>query len=183
MVFTMKKFKKKLFSRGWQTDSPKEDSTVVTSEVVVEPRIVARTNELLGHMNNMDVEGIMALFHPDIDVRLKENPMRGEDVVAQWQALSASFTECDFRQTTPTKLTDPKTTEVNIRFSGTHTGAPFGFGPYPAIEAKGIKCVNDPETFVFHWEDEKVVRWDLIPKGEKTGPIGLYVQIGGYPGA
>jgi hypothetical protein len=34
---------------------------------------------------------------------------------------------------------------VNITARGTHTGEPFGFGPFPAIKAKGVFCQNDPE--------------------------------------
>lgn len=84
----------------------------------------------------------------------------------------------------------PEMTEENggtkfvstVTASGTHTGAPFGVGPHPKIEATGIRCQNETNEIV-EWtvEDGKIKEMKVInPTGSlKTGPLGFYVQIGG----
>lgn len=63
---------------------------------------------------------------------------------------------------------------------GTHTGSPYGFGPYPPIAATGIRCKNDPERLEFHFDEEgKITKMVVTPSGMKTGPQGFYESIGG----
>ena len=69
-----------------------------------------------------------------------------------------------------------------VTATGTHTGAPFGIGPHPKIEATGIHCQNETGEIV-EWtvQDNKIKEMKVInPTGSlKTGPPGFYVQIGG----
>lgn len=68
----------------------------------------------------------------------------------------------------------------NIVASGTHTGAAYGFGPYPSVATTGIRCVNDPETVALHYDQNcKVKKLVVTPLGPSTGPPGFYQNIGG----
>ena len=65
--------------------------------------------------------------------------------------------------------------------SGTHTGAPYGFGPYPAIEATGRVVLNDPEeaTITIDEKTGLITNMRFVAKGCRSGPPGFYEQIGG----
>ncbi|CAB9521173.1 expressed unknown protein [Seminavis robusta] len=65
--------------------------------------------------------------------------------------------------------------------SGTHTAAPYAFGPFEPINPTGKKVVNDPEELHILVQDGKICRLDFYPMGEYTGPAGLYTQLGGFP--
>ena len=67
------------------------------------------------------------------------------------------------------------------QISGTHTGEPFSFGPFPKIPATGIRCVNDPETMILEFDSLDRVKAGYIQGsgGHLNGPPGLYMQIGG----
>lgn len=80
---------------------------------------------------------------------------------------------------------DPPTTVVtitDIRASGTHTGKPFAFGPYPAIPASNI-AVRDhaPCTDEMHIREGKIVKLLVKTQGaeDASGPGYFYNQIGG----
>merc|ERR1712187_892229 len=66
-------------------------------------------------------------------------------------------------------------------FSGTHTGKPYGYGPFPEVEAKGLKAQNDPESLTFWIEDCKIVKMKVFSHGNLCGPPGFYEQVGGFP--
>jgi hypothetical protein len=70
---------------------------------------------------------------------------------------------------------------INIRATGTHTGVPYTFGPYEAIEATGVKVQNDPEDneLTIDMETELIKNVSIIAKGPLGGPQGFYEQIGG----
>jgi hypothetical protein len=70
---------------------------------------------------------------------------------------------------------------VNLQASGTHTGTPYGFGPYPEISATGIRCKNDFEdvTITVDAQTGMILSTKFVAKGPLTGPAGLYNQIGG----
>ena len=65
--------------------------------------------------------------------------------------------------------------------SGTHTGAPFGFGPCDPIPASGAKVVCDKEEIHFTFENGKISNLQVIAFGEMTGPQGIYTLLGGFP--
>ena len=54
-------------------------------------------------------------------------------------------------------------------------------GPFPPIEATGIKCQNDPEVVEFLVDGDKIktVKVTGTEGSFKTGPHGFYHQIGG----
>jgi hypothetical protein len=70
---------------------------------------------------------------------------------------------------------------VNLQASGTHSGTPYAFGPYPEIPATGIHCKNDYEdvTVTIDAESGMILCMKFVAKGPATGPPGFYNQIGG----
>jgi hypothetical protein len=70
---------------------------------------------------------------------------------------------------------------VNLQASGTHTGTPYGFGPYPEIPATGLHCKNDFEdvTVTIDPVSGMIICMSFVAKGPMTGPPGFYDQIGG----
>jgi hypothetical protein len=70
---------------------------------------------------------------------------------------------------------------LNLEAIGTHTGTPFGIGPYPEIPATGIRCKSDYEdvTVTIDADAGIMKSMKIIAKGPSTGLQGFYDQIGG----
>lgn len=66
---------------------------------------------------------------------------------------------------------------------GTHTAAPFGFGPYVPVQASGVSIELDPEFVIFTVVSGLITEINVTPMGPSTGPPGIYQQIGGNPQA
>lgn len=75
----------------------------------------------------------------------------------------------------------PSVVKMLLVSCGTHTGADYGFGPYPPIGPSGRKVVNDPEEVHFYLEGNKICKIVIYPTGEKTGLQGFYAGPGGFP--
>ena len=130
------------------------------------------------------------LFHGDMEWHFY-NQEKKKDAVMSWDAMAeeldkifAAFPDFHFEYE-HLGAASCKTSVVvvqNIQAHGTHTGAPYALGPCEPIEAKGKKVINDPEEFYFFFIGDKIARLCVCPKGEMTGPPGLYTQIGGFPG-
>lgn len=133
--------------------------------------------------NAHDADGIMAIGTPDAKFVWGEqgqHNMEWADYVQVCKDVFASFPDINFAWSESNELNDGTVTS-KVVVSGTHTGAPFGFGPFPPIEATRIKCQNDPEYVEWIVEGNKVKQMKVVaPEGSfKTGPPGFYVQIGG----
>ena len=104
------------------------------------------------------------------------------DFLEQMQSTYASFpdyaTEWD-------EMRDSKENTVRIKnfvSTGTHTGEPFAFGPYPAMPAKGLKIRDHPVDVLVYVDKEagKIQKVRLLSKPEVTsGPAQYYIQVGG----
>ena len=70
---------------------------------------------------------------------------------------------------------------TGLEASGTHTGEPYGFGPYEKLPAEGKRFVNDKETVQVFFKDGKVARYVFLTHGRLSGPPGVYTQLGGFP--
>jgi len=131
--------------------------------------------------NAHDVDGLMAIGTPDAKFSWGEGQsMPWVDYVKECKDVFASFPDIHCEWSERSELNDGTVTS-KVVVTGTHTGAPFGFGPFPPIEATGIKCQNDPECVEWIVEGDKLKEMKVTsPEGStKTGPSGLYVQIGG----
>ena len=147
---------------------------------------VSATNDLVKCFNDRDIDGITNLvaegvvyqfFGPD-DLLQVEMPW--DTVVIEFGNAVNSFPDLRFVH----KVISCKETQegavvvVRLVTAGTHTGAPYAFAACEPIEAKGKKVVNDPEEYHYFFRDDKVHKIEVHPKGEMTGPAGLYTQLG-----
>ena len=75
----------------------------------------------------------------------------------------------------------------SVRFQivarGTHTGAPYAYGPFSPIPTTGRYLENDPEESTMYFIGDKIFKHVISPKGEgqMTGFAGFYTQLGGFP--
>jgi predicted ester cyclase len=86
----------------------------------------------------------------DCDLLFVEANMTITDFLDETLKMYYSFPDFHYHIETITERPDDNGTVVVVRgyATGTHTGAPFGFGPYPEIAAKGTRVVLDPEYVV-----------------------------------
>lgn len=135
--------------------------------------------------NSHSVTDLAAIATPDRTFEWgeegKEQSMSWADYVQVVNHVVEAFPEIYFAWSDTVELRDDTVTS-KVQVSGTHTGAPYSIGPFPPIEATGIKCQNDPEYVEIDKEGGKLKRMKVIPtKGSaKTGPPGFYLQIGRF---
>ena len=93
----------------------------------------------------------------------------------------ASFPDMKFTYKTLKEASPTQVLIDDVRFSGTHTGAPFTFAPqFPPIPTSNKFVQNDEERFVFDMtQDGKIRHLHVIALGCYTGPPGVYEQLGG----
>lgn len=104
-----------------------------------------------------------------------------QDFIDQMQITYASFPDY---HTSWEKMRDGKSkpgTVVlkNFVSKGTHTGEPYAFGPFPAIDAKGASIKDDPVSLVVSVQDGKVRSIGPQLTTGMIGPANYYTQIGG----
>ena len=133
--------------------------------------------------NARDPDAMAAILAPDfigVFGDQGQQTMGKEEYIQVSKDIVASFPDIHWEWTETQELNDGTVTSKCV-VTGTHTGAPFGFGPFPKIPANGVKCQNDPEYIEFIVEGDLVKKMKVIPaKGSfKTGPPGFYLQIGG----
>ena len=104
-----------------------------------------------------------------------------EDFADGMVEIFASFPDFRFRRHTVKASRNGTVTASNSCACGTHTGKPFGFGPFEAIEPSGKFVQNDPEDVIVSFRDGKICRYDVHSRGFMTGPAGIYSQLGGFP--
>ena len=74
---------------------------------------------------------------------------------------------------------------ADVQSTGTHTGKPFAFGPFPEIQAAGTKVFNEPERMTFLVRpckdsgELKIMRMEIEPIGNDNGYATIYEKIGG----
>lgn len=143
---------------------------------------LATSKERIRLWNEQDLYLVRELLTDDFSFCWTKMTLTRKDMVGETPSLFASFPDFQFRFAA-TKAVDEDTIVLcDVIASGTHTGAPFGFGPYDPIEASGKYVENDPEDIYIHFEGTKMRRHDLVSKGEMVGPFGMYSQLpGSFP--
>lgn len=127
-----------------------------------------------------DFDGYFTITGENVDLVFGEVKIPLKEMVEEMKNVTESFPDLSVRWN-PCRETDDGKVITTIVVSGTHTGKPYGFGPYPKIEATGIKCQNDSEEVTFTFgADDKISLIETKPLG-KFGPTGFYSQIGGFP--
>ena len=108
--------------------------------------------------------------------------VRLQDFVNQMVVVYASFPDYDSHWESVKE--DPSSGSVmikNFTSSGTHTGAPFAFGPFPPVAAQGAAIKDDPIDLHVLLNDaqDKVVAVKPVTHGAQIGPASYYAQVGG----
>lgn len=175
-------------------DASKRDHAITRSPLVTQDITIAHRAQAIVIMsspglkaqelhNSCDVAGLAAVLAPDCVFIFGEEgqeKMGKDEYMKMYKNLVAAFPDIHFAWSETNVLNDGTVTS-KVVVTGTHTGGPFGFGPFPPIAGNGIKCQNDPENFEWIVEGDKVKTARVIPtKGSfKSGPPGFYLQIGG----
>ena len=107
-----------------------------------------------------------------------EVEMLCDDFFASVRTVTDSFPDMVFKWESITPLGNSKYLIKNFTPSGTHTGAPFAFGPYPAIAATNIHA-ELPCDLHLTLRGNQVCESRISGEGELIGPPGFYVKIGG----
>lgn len=132
-------------------------------------------------MNQHNLDAMLAISDQNCNIHFEDSHMRQEDFFEEIRNLFTSFPDFGFAWN-DVQQTGPGQVEIGFfQASGTHTGKPYGFGPYPPMEAKGIAVKNDPEKVIIEVAHDMIQKVTFIATGELTGPPGVYIQIGGFP--
>jgi predicted ester cyclase len=132
----------------------KQDPTATAAKSGVQAAVPTRTpkEELVakffaGHVDHRP-DLITEVCTDDCDLSFAEAHMTIPGFLDETQKVFRSFPDFHFQIETITEQPADGTVFARVRATGTHTGAPFGFGPYPEIAAKGTRVVLDPEYVV-----------------------------------
>jgi hypothetical protein len=90
-------------------------------------------------------KSFVSLFQPKCDVCFPEAKMTVPDYQLEMDRCLLSFPNFHLGCTSDLQEQADGSVTVHVFGRGTHTGEPYGFGPFPAIPAKGVVCQNDPE--------------------------------------
>ncbi|KAL7565495.1 hypothetical protein ACA910_012233 [Epithemia clementina (nom. ined.)] len=105
--------------------------------------------------------------------------MLGKDFHESTKIAFASMPDFKFHYSSITSIDEERVVISNLYAYGTHTGAPFSFGPYPPLEAKGAKFQDAPIELTATFRNGKIAHSVCDAKGEMVGPPGMYEQLGG----
>lgn len=142
--------------------------------------------QYLKHVNNGDLDAARSaftddckyMFPGDLEISVQELEQVTEKICSALPDFKFSFRLVEEHEQNGKYVV----VVHDIVAEGTHTGAPFEFGPYPAIHPEGKHVKNNPETARFYFdESDKIARAKVIKSGEFAGPAGLYTQLGGIP--
>jgi len=142
--------------------------------------------EFIERINAQDRQAIRTMVTPDLKMCWEDQEMMFADYIEAVESVWKSFPDFHLSWQSIQESTDKKgkvvVTVKDCIPRGTHTGEPFGFGPYEPIEAQGTKIENAAETITVHLTpDGKICQWLVNVNGEMTGPAGMYTQLGGFP--
>ena len=144
-----------------------------------------------------DADAFARAFAPDATLEFigphAPKDEKGENVVipagelrATMANMIAGFSNFTFNpdKVEFTKDETTKAWSATIKISGTHDGAfTFAPGEVEPLAPTGREIVMGPETFTFHFTDDKettIKKWTVEPLADApSGPPGFYVLAGG----
>lgn len=136
--------------------------------------------------NEQDYDGMMAMTTEKTLFKLKEDStMTADEFHGVVKDIWRSFP--DFHFTIEGKVETQRDGSVvveGIVVRGTHTAAPYGFGPFPPIDPdpqNPVKVENDRESVRIFFQDGKIAKYVFETSGDLAGPPGIYTQLGGFP--
>ena len=138
------------------------------------------------HRKNMhDVDGMKELTHPNCDFCFvdSESEMPAREFYEVKKLIYGSFPDLHFFwKSMKIGGTNSFGTDIVIEDYygiGTHTGRPFGFGPYDPIPPTGLTVQDEYIEFTITVKDGKITRATIDAFGQMVGPPGFYTKIGG----
>jgi hypothetical protein len=108
-----------------------------------------------------------------------DSEMLGEEFFEEVARIRRSFPDLRFTWSKFKEVSPGVVTTSFLQAEGTHIGAPYGFGPYPPIAARGVKVKDPPIKGTVTIKDGKVVKWFVDGHGQMCGPPLFYTKIGG----
>ena len=131
--------------------------------------------------NRHDLDSLAKTMAPKCIVEFAEAEMLCQAFIDESQNLLKSFPDIHFTYEVVKDVVPNVAIVEKLQVTATHTGDPYGFGPYPRIEAKGCKIKNDREdmTVTIDPETGLITRMKVTAHGRLSGPPGFYEQIGG----
>ena len=67
----------------------------------------------------------------------------------------------------------------DVEVTGTHTGVPVAFANLPPVTTSHKHVVLDKERLWVTMKDGKIDKMEIIALGNLTGPVGMYMAVGG----
>eukprot|EP00934_Nitzschia_sp_Nitz4_P000673 Nitzschia sp. Nitz4//scaffold134_size62860//38414//38962//NITZ4_006331-RA/size62860-processed-gene-0.35-mRNA-1//1//CDS//3329535505//673//frame0 len=108
-----------------------------------------------------------------------ERGMPLEAFIESMSTMHASFPDVAVTYDSIEEVRPGEVLVKNVTSHGTHTGAPFGFGPFPPIPKTGKECTSQFNV-LFTLEKGKLTEALVEPRaGQLMGPANYYLQIGG----
>ena len=172
---------KELSSRE-KKDPSCSSSTSRTNEDGCDDPHINTAREYIRYLN-FDPEGLRKVCHPSFQIVFKTEggaKVTLDEIIYETRKIRRSFPDIRFIADHYMSMPDGRL-KLELRVVGTHTGAPYGFGPFSPIPPAGTKVQNGPETLTFKFDEKyNMIREVSIPVTETySGPPGLYAQIGG----
>ncbi|KAL7560051.1 hypothetical protein ACA910_000088 [Epithemia clementina (nom. ined.)] len=157
---------------------------LVSSVVAVQPPQTANekvVTEWMEQFRKHDIDAALAMTMDGFMMNWIDSDMDmlGKDFHESMKIAYASMPDLKFHYSSITSIDEERVLISNLYAYGTHTGAPFSFGPYPPLEAKGAKFQDAPIELTATVKNGKIAHSLCDAKGEMVGPPGMYEQLGG----
>ncbi|KAL7558565.1 hypothetical protein ACA910_000089 [Epithemia clementina (nom. ined.)] len=157
---------------------------LVSSVVAVQPPQTANekvVTEWMEQFRKHDIDAALAMTMDGFMMNWIDSDMDmlGKDFHESMKIAYASMPDLKFHYSSITSIDEERVLISNLYAYGTHTGAPFSFGPYPPLEAKGAKFQDAPIELTATVKNGTITHSLCDAKGEMVGPPGMYEQLGG----
>ena len=128
------------------------------------------------------------VLHPQAEVLFRGALMSRNDFVEQSKLTFEAFPDFQHNETSIRVVVEKDgywEIVCEIKPSGTHTGIPYAFGPFPEIPTTGKHVQMDPERLTYTVTAQEggkglvIQKMSILPLGAMTGPAGFYTAIGG----
>ena len=134
--------------------------------------------------NRRDTEPLRKLASSNCLCQYKgaENALPLSQMLDAVNGVFASFPDSQSRWESVKEVKRNKVVIKGLYSFGTHTGKPFGFGPFKPIPATGKFVKEDPADIILTMSGGKITHLEIDMENVKnavTGPPGYYMSIGG----
>jgi hypothetical protein len=131
---------------------------------------------------NREMDKARSVVAPDCIWNFKdaEASLKFSEMMEACLLIAASFPDLKVYWDAVQEIAPNVVMVKSFRGTGTHTGAPFFFGPFPPISATGIYVEEDPCHMTFTIRNGKYINVEAdCYSGDLVGPPGFYHKIGG----